>query len=65
MFEKLFRKKSITKILEDAQKGYGEHGTSLHKTLGVRDLTALVLQQLLVPVFSVPLEKPVPTADLL
>lgn len=40
MFEKLFRKKSITKILEDAEKGYGEHGTSLHKTLGVRDLTA-------------------------
>lgn len=40
MFEKLFRKKSITKILEDAAKGYGEHGTSLHKTLGVRDLTA-------------------------
>ncbi len=40
MFEKLFRKKSITKILADAQKGYGDHGTSLHKTLGVRDLTA-------------------------
>ena len=40
MFEKLFRKKSITKILEDAQKGYGEHGVSLHKTLGVKDLTA-------------------------
>lgn len=40
MFEKLFRKKSITKILEDAEKGYGEHGASLHKTLGVRDLTA-------------------------
>lgn len=40
MFEKLFRKKSITKILADAEKGYGEHGTSLHKTLGVRDLTA-------------------------
>lgn len=40
MFEKLFRKKSIAKILEDAEKGYGEHGTSLHKTLGVRDLTA-------------------------
>jgi APA family basic amino acid/polyamine antiporter len=40
MFEKLLRKKSIKKILEDAEKGYGEHGTSLHKTLGVRDLTA-------------------------
>ncbi|MES2826552.1 MAG: amino acid permease [Bacteroidota bacterium] len=40
MFEKLFRKKSIAKILADAEKGYGDHGTSLHKTLGVRDLTA-------------------------
>ncbi|MCD0490384.1 amino acid permease [Pedobacter sp. MC2016-14] len=40
MIKKLLRKKSITKILEDAEKGYGEHGTSLHKTLGVRDLTA-------------------------
>ena len=40
MLDKLFRKKSITKILEDASKGYGEHGDSLHKTLGVRDLTA-------------------------
>lgn len=40
MFEKLFRKKSISKILEDAAKGYGDHGDSLHKTLGVRDLTA-------------------------
>ncbi len=40
MLEKLLRKKSITKILEDADKGYGEHGTALHKTLGVRDLTA-------------------------
>lgn len=40
MLEKLLRKKSITKILEDADKGYGEHGTSLHKTLSVRDLTA-------------------------
>jgi len=40
MFEKLFRKKSITKILEDAAKGYGDHGDSLNKTLGVRDLTA-------------------------
>ena len=40
MLDKLFRKKSITKILEDAAKGYGDHGDSLHKTLGVRDLTA-------------------------
>jgi APA family basic amino acid/polyamine antiporter len=40
MFEKLFRKKSISKILADAAKGYGEHGSALHKTLGVRDLTA-------------------------
>jgi len=40
MFEKLFRKKSISKILADAASGYGEHGNSLHKTLGVRDLTA-------------------------
>jgi APA family basic amino acid/polyamine antiporter len=40
MLEKLFRKKSITKILADAEKGYGDHGSSLHKTLGVRDLTA-------------------------
>jgi amino acid transporter len=36
----LFRKKSISKILDDAAKGYGdvEHGT-MHKVLGVRDLT--------------------------
>lgn len=40
MLDKLFRKKSISKILEDAAKGYGDHGDSLHKTLGVRDLTA-------------------------
>jgi APA family basic amino acid/polyamine antiporter len=40
MFNKLFRKKSISKILADAAKGYGDHGDSLHKTLGVRDLTA-------------------------
>ena len=40
MIEKLLRKKSIDKILADSEKGYGEHGTSLHKTLGVRDLTA-------------------------
>ncbi|SER34006.1 amino acid permease [Pedobacter rhizosphaerae] len=40
MFEKLFRKKSISKILQDAAKGYGDHESSLHKTLGIRDLTA-------------------------
>ncbi|RZK57837.1 MAG: amino acid permease [Pedobacter sp.] len=40
MLDKLFRKKSISKILEDVNKGHGEHGASLHKTLGVRDLTA-------------------------
>lgn len=40
MFEKLFRKKSISKILQDAAKGYGDHENTLHKTLGVRDLTA-------------------------
>lgn len=40
MFNKLFRKKSIGKILADAEKGYGDHSASLHKTLGVRDLTA-------------------------
>jgi APA family basic amino acid/polyamine antiporter len=33
MLDKLFRKKSISKILEDASKGYGEHGDTLHKTL--------------------------------
>jgi APA family basic amino acid/polyamine antiporter len=40
MFEKLFRKKSIAKILKDAASGYGDHEGSLNKTLGVRDLTA-------------------------
>jgi APA family basic amino acid/polyamine antiporter len=40
MLEQLLRKKSITKILADAEKGYGDHETSLNKTLGVRDLTA-------------------------
>lgn len=40
MFEKLFRKKSIAKILKDAASGYGDHENTLHKTLGVRDLTA-------------------------
>jgi APA family basic amino acid/polyamine antiporter len=40
MFNKLFRKKSISKILADAASGHGDHDASLHKTLGVRDLTA-------------------------
>ena len=41
MLKDLFRKKSVSKILADAAKGYGDHeGGALHKTLGVRDLTA-------------------------
>lgn len=41
MFEKLFRKKSISKILKDAASGYGDHdNNTLQKTLTVRDLTA-------------------------
>lgn len=40
MLKNLFRKKSVNKILADAAKGYGDHEASLHKTLGVRDLTA-------------------------
>ena len=40
MLDKLLRKKSISKILADAEKGYGDHEPSLSKTLGVRDLTA-------------------------
>jgi amino acid transporter len=40
MLKSLFRKKDVSKILSDAAKGYGEHEASLHKTLGVRDLTA-------------------------
>ncbi|WAC39013.1 amino acid permease [Pedobacter sp. SL55] len=41
MLKNLFRKKSVSKILADAAKGYGDHESgSLHKTLGVRDLTA-------------------------
>lgn len=40
MLNNLFRKKSVSKILADAQKGFGDHEPSLHKTLGVRDLTA-------------------------
>lgn len=40
MFETLFRKKSVNKILEDAEKGSGDHASSLNKTLTVKDLTA-------------------------
>mgnify|MGYP003582524093 CR=1 FL=1 len=40
MLKNLFRKKSVNKILADAAKGYGDHEPSLHKTLGIRDLTA-------------------------
>jgi basic amino acid/polyamine antiporter, APA family len=42
MSNSLFRKKSITTILKDAEQGLGDgHGTGLRKVLGVRDLTAL------------------------
>jgi len=42
MQKSLFRKKSISKILQDSQAGYsdGEHGHHLKKVLGVKDLTA-------------------------
>lgn len=38
----IFRKKNVAKVLKDAEEGYGDgEGVSgLHKTLGVRDLTA-------------------------
>src|SRR5882757_1609137 len=40
MSTSLFRKKNITKILEDAASGYGDSDhASLKKVLGVRDLT--------------------------
>lgn len=39
MLNNLFRKKSISKILQDAEGGHGDHEHSLKKTLGVRDLT--------------------------
>jgi basic amino acid/polyamine antiporter, APA family len=42
MSKSLFRKKSISAILKDAQDGYGDgHSGSLKKVLGVKDLTAL------------------------
>ncbi len=38
----LFRKKSITKILQDCEAGLGDaHGTGMKKVLGVRDLTLM------------------------
>ncbi|TAF80082.1 MAG: amino acid permease [Sphingobacteriales bacterium] len=41
MQKKIFRKKSITKILSDAQEGYSDsHSGNLKKVLGVRDLTS-------------------------
>lgn len=40
MSNQLFRKKSISNILKEAESGYGDgHGTGLKKVLGVRDLT--------------------------
>ncbi len=40
MANQLFRKKSITTILKDAEQGLGDgHGIGLKKVLGVRDLT--------------------------
>jgi basic amino acid/polyamine antiporter, APA family len=42
MFQNLFRKKSIPKIIADAKAGYGDSEQhSLNKILGVRDLTFL------------------------
>lgn len=42
MANSLFRKKSISTILKDAEQGLGDgHGTGLKKVLGVKDLTAL------------------------
>ena len=43
MANQIFRKKQVSKILQDAADGLsdGEHSTGLNKVLGVRDLTAL------------------------
>lgn len=42
MANSLFRKKSITTILRDAEQGLGDgHGSGLKKVLGVKDLTAM------------------------
>jgi len=40
MASSIFRKKSLEKIVRDAEEGLGDaHGHKLHKVLGVRDLT--------------------------
>ena len=40
MSSSIFRKKSLEKIVRDAEEGLGDaHGHKLHKVLGVRDLT--------------------------
>ncbi len=40
MANSLFRKKSLSKIIADAEAGHGDaHGQSMNKVLGVRDLT--------------------------
>ena len=41
MINSLFRKKSIEKIKLEYEKSQSEHGSGLHKVLGVRDLTFL------------------------
>ena len=42
MANSLFRKKSISTILQDAEQGLGDgHGAGLKKVLGVKDLTAM------------------------
>lgn len=43
MLKDIFRKKTVAKVIKDAEEGYGdgEAGHSLRRSLGVRDLTAL------------------------
>jgi hypothetical protein len=42
MSNSLFRKKSITTILRDAEEGFSDsHVSGLKKVLGVKDLTAM------------------------
>ncbi|MBS1583507.1 MAG: amino acid permease, partial [Bacteroidetes bacterium] len=41
MANDLFRKKSIARIVREQQAGEGEHGSGMHRTLSVRDLTFL------------------------
>ena len=65
MLKNLLRKKSVSKILADAEKGYGDHGNSLQKTLGVRDLTAFGIAAIIgAGIFST-IGKRVPTVGLL